>query len=75
MLLALDKSWSGAETNAFFGRNGILPGRVSELGYIANGFFVDTQPGFPSLDLANALATQYGVRVSTPNWRRELVAE
>lgn len=75
VLLALDKSWSGAETDAFFDRNGILPGRVSELDYIANGFFVDTQPGFPSLDLANALATQYGVRVSTPNWRRELVAE
>ena len=75
VLLALDKSWSGAETDAFFDRNGILPDRVSELDYIANGFFVDTQSGFPSLDLANALATQDGVRVSTPNWRRELVAE
>ena len=46
--------------------------RVSELDYVANGFFVETEPGFPSLDLANALAVQDGVEVSSPNWAREV---
>lgn len=75
ILLALDKTWSNAETDAFFERNGIKPARVSGLGYVANGFFVETEPGFPSLDLANSLAAQDGVRIATPNWQRELVAE
>ena len=75
VLLALDETWSSSEIAEFFESNGIDSGRVSELGDISNGFFVDTQPGFPSLDLANALAAQDGVRVSTPNWRRALVAE
>ena len=46
--------------------------RVSELDYVANGFFVETEPGFPSLDLANALAAQDGVEISSPNWGREV---
>ena len=45
--------------------------RVSELDYVANGFFIETGPGFPSLDLANALAVQDGVEISSPNWGRE----
>lgn len=75
VLLALDKAWGEAETDAFFERNGIEAARVSELAYIANGFFVETEPGFPSLDLANALATLDGVRASIPNWRQDLVAQ
>ena len=46
--------------------------RVSELDYVTNGFFVETEPGFPSLDLANALAAQDGVETSSPNWGREV---
>ena len=75
VLLALDKDWGSAETDAFFERNGIEPDRVSEMAYIANGFFVETEPGFPSLDLANSLATLDGVRTSMPNWRQELEAQ
>lgn len=75
VLLALGKGWDKAETDAFFERNGIGPARVSELAYIANGFFVETEPGFPSLDLANALATLDGVRASIPNWRQDLVPQ
>ena len=73
VLLALDESWSAAETDAFFEGNGIEPGRVSELEYLTNGFFVETEPGWASLNLANALAVQDGVRISSPNWRRDLV--
>ena len=71
VLLVLSSEWSQAETNAFFSNNGIKLDRVSELGYVANGFFVETEPGFPSLDLANALAAQDGVRISSPNWGKE----
>ena len=71
VLLALDPEWSRSDTDAFFSDNGIEPDRVSELGFVANGFFVETEPGFPSLNLANALAAQDGVEVSSPNWWTE----
>ena len=71
VLLVLNSEWSQAETNAFFSNNGIKIARVSELDYAANGFFVEAEPGFPSLDLANALAVQEGVEISSPNWGRE----
>ena len=71
VLLVLDSEWSDAETSAFFSRNGIKQARVSELGYLANGFFVETDPGFPSLNLANELAGQDGVELSSPNWWTE----
>lgn len=75
VLLALDETWSEAETDAFFENNGIDRDRASELDYVANGFFVETEPGFPSLDLANALAEQDGVWVASPNWWRDRVAK
>ena len=71
VLLVLSPEWSQAETSAFFSNNGIKMDRVSELDYAANGFFVETEPGFPSLDLANSLAVQDGVEISSPNWGRE----
>ena len=71
VLLVLISEWSQAKTNAFFSTNGIKMDRVSELDYVANGFFVETEPGFPSLDLANALAGKDGVEISSPNWGRE----
>ena len=74
VLLVLSSGWSQAETNAFFSNNGIKMDRVSELDYVANGFSVETEPGFPSLDLANALAVQDGVEISSPNWGREVTS-
>ena len=71
VLLVLNSEWTQAKTNAFFSGNRIKMDRVSELDYVANGFFVETEPGFPSLDLANALAGQDGVEISSPNWGRE----
>ena len=75
VLLVLSSEWGQAETNAFFSNNGIKMDRVSELDYVANGFFVETEPGFPSLDLANALAVQDGVEISSPNWGREVTTK
>ena len=71
VLLALSADWSQAETNTFFSDNGIEMDRVSELSYATNGFFIETEPGFLSLDLANELAALDGVEVSSPNWGRQ----
>ena len=75
VLLVLSAEWSQAETNTFFSNNGIKMDRVSELSYIANGFFIETESGFPSLDLANDLSALVGVAVSSPNWGREATAK
>ena len=75
VLLALDPEWDGAMVNGFFARNNISKTRISELDYIPNGFFVRTEPGFPSLELANALAAQKGVVFSSPNWWSEVEAK
>ncbi len=72
VLLVLEAEWSTAETHAFFARNRITLNRVSVMEVATNSFFVETAPGFPSLDLANALAAQDGVRIASPNWWREL---
>ena len=72
VLLVLDPAWSRAHVRAFLARNSISRNRVSELGWLPNGFFVDTAPGFPSLELANTLAGQDGVLISTPNWSTEI---
>ena len=74
VLLVLDAAWERAQVADFLVRNTIAQSRVSELGFAPNAFLVETDPGFPSLDLANALAGQDGVLSSSPNWRREVVA-
>ena len=72
ILLALDPEWDQDTVEKFFSRNGIALDRTSELDFLDNGFFVETEPGFPSLELANALADQEGVVLSSPNWAREV---
>ena len=71
-ILALDPEWDQDAVEKFFSRNGISLERASELDFLDNGFFVETEPGFPSLELANALAGQEGVILSSPNWAREV---
>ena len=72
IILALDPEWDQAAVEKFFSQNGISLDRTSELDFLDNGFFVETEPGFPSLELANALAGQEGVILSSPNWAREV---
>lgn len=71
VLLALDPEWDEATVDSFFLDNGISREQTSELDFIDNGFFVETEPGFQSLDLANELAALDGVVISSPNWWRE----
>ena len=75
VLLALDPGWDDAQVEGFFSNNEISAERVSELGFLQNGFLIETEPGFPSLELANALAGQEGVLISSPNWRTEVEAK
>ena len=75
VLIALDPQWDQEQVDEFFERNGIDADRVSELDFIQNGYVVETEPGFPSLELANALAGQDGVTISSPNWWREVQAK
>ena len=74
VLLVLDPSWTSSDADAFFSRNGIKQGRVTELTFTRNAYFVETAPGLPSLRLANLLAEQKGVEISSPNWMSEVVA-
>ena len=75
ILLALDPEWETAQIDNFFSDNGISPEQVSELKFIPNGFMVETEAGFPSLELANTLAGQDGVLISSPNWWNEVKAK
>ena len=75
IVVVLDPEWDADEAAVFFTGNGIALSRVSSLDYLTNGFFVETDPGFASLGLANALAGQVGVELSSPNWRRERTAK
>ena len=75
VMLALDPEWDQAAVDKFFAGNDIPADQVMELEFLDNGFFVETEPGFPSLELANSLASQEGVAVSSPNWWRELTTK
>ena len=75
IVVVLDPEWDAGQAAAFFTGNDIAPSRVSSLDYLTNGFFVETDPGFASLNLANALAGQVGVELSSPNWGRERTAK
>ena len=72
VLLLLDQDWRETRVNQFFADNSIALADVSELEWIDNGYFIETAPGFPSLTLANALAGQEGVELSSPNWWQEV---
>lgn len=71
VLLALDPDWDSASIDSFFAANNISPKQVMALDFVENGFFIETEPGFPSLALANTLAAQNGVLISSPNWQAE----
>lgn len=68
VVLMLDPSWGAAAVNAFMRSNNISSSRVDAFEGLNNAFKVETTPGFPSLRLANSLAGQNGVLISSPNW-------
>ena len=72
VVLVFESSWSGDGIDAFFSEQGIDSSRIQEQTFTTNAFFVETEAGFPSLDLANALAGEEGVLLASPNWQREV---
>lgn len=72
IVLVLDPDWSDADVRRFLARNRIHPRSASPLGWLPNGFTVTTDRGIAALQLANALAAQEGVVLSSPNWASEL---
>ena len=73
VLVILNPEWDRQRVNAFFRSHQIKMNRVSALG-LPNAYSIATDPGFPSLNLANTLARQEGVEVSSPNWWTEAVS-
>lgn len=71
VVLVFVPEWGLAERGAFLAAHGIGADRISPLGALSNGFLIETEPGFPSLELANALAGREGVLIASPNWWRE----
>ena len=72
VMLALDSDWDQTTVDKFLEGNGIDADQVSQLEFLENTFFVQTDPGFASLELANSLADEEGVIVSSPNWLQQL---
>ena len=71
VLLVLNPDSDQSRIDQFFAVNGISRGRVHEQTFTTNAFFIDTEPGLPSLNLAIQLAGQEGVVIASPNWERE----
>ena len=75
VLLLLDPTWNDSDINGFLEANGIPPSAVSRRDFAKNALFIETPPGLRSLTLANTLATQYGVRLASPNWQMEVTTQ
>ena len=74
VIVLFDETSNEARANAFFAAEGIRSERVSPLA-LDNSWLVETEPGFPSLELANRLANHPGVDVASPNWWRQAVTK
>ncbi len=72
VLLVLDPGWDQSRINRFFSANAIKASRVTPQAFADNAFLVATEPGFASLELANALAEQDGVLIASPDWRSQI---
>ena len=71
VIVVFDPAWARSRIDQFFVDHAVPAGRVQARDYLPNAFFVTTEPGFPSLDLANRLAGTDGVLISSPNWQTE----
>ncbi|MCY3634660.1 MAG: S8 family serine peptidase, partial [bacterium] len=72
VVLVLDPGWGDTQVRRFLARNRIPPSCASPLGWLPNGFAIATGPGIAALELANQLAPQHGVVLSSPNWASEV---
>ncbi len=73
VLLVFDAEWDQARIDRFFAENIVSLSLVQKRTFATNAFFIETTPGFASLNLANQLAGQDGVLISSPNWQTQAV--
>ena len=73
VLLVFEPELSTERINQFFMENAIDMAQVSAQEFTKNAFFVATEAGMASMELANKLADKDHVIVSSPNWWRESV--
>lgn len=75
VVLVFEAGKDAASIDAFFAANQIDSSAVTPLDYLPNAYFIETPTGIESLRLANSLAVQDGVEVSSPNWWVERAAK
>ena len=73
VILVLERNWDEARVDQFFSDHGIAQDRVVEKHFVPNAYLIETEPGLAALALANTLADEEGVIISSPIWRSERV--
>ena len=73
VILVFESGMDSTAIDAFFTSHAIDSAAVEELDYLPNAYFIETPAGLASLTLANRLAGQDGVELSSPNWWVERV--
>ena len=71
VLLVFESGLNEEAIDNFFTENQIDRSKVSTMNFTKNAFFVETEVGMASMELANELADKDGVVISSPNWWRE----
>ena len=74
VLVAFDSDLDDAQISKFLTAQGISKDRVSPM-LLHNAFEIETEPGFPALELANRLATLGESLVASPNWAFDAVTK
>ena len=75
VIVVFERELSKAEAEVFFGEVGVSMADVSKLDSLPNGWFVDTAPGLDAINLANTIADQDGVLLSSPNWKMDVAPQ
>ena len=74
VLVVFDSDLDDAQISKFLTEQGISKNRVSPM-LLHNAFEIETEPGFPALELANRLATSAKSLVASPNWATDPVTK
>jgi hypothetical protein len=69
VIVQLDPAWNPAAVDGWIAKRGLRV--VRKLPVTGNAYLVASEPGLPSLELANALASEGQVRAAYPDWWQE----
>ena len=74
VLVVFDSELDDAQISKFLTEQGISKNRVTPM-LLHNAFEIETEPGFPALELANRLATSTESLVASPDWATDPVTK